>query len=154
MSLIYCPECSTQVSEHAKACPKCAYPISNLNFKQASGNIQQSNTTSQTTNNFNGLDEYYREQFEEIQKTNEEYRGRYNWYAFWFSWIWLLTKGAWGWAAVVFLANWLVPLAFMRFVKGEVGLILGLLMVIGIASTLARNATKIYYNVRVKNKQF
>ncbi|MFV8366205.1 zinc-ribbon domain-containing protein [Flavobacterium sp. XS1P27] len=27
MALIYCPECGTQVSEHAEYCVKCAYPI-------------------------------------------------------------------------------------------------------------------------------
>jgi hypothetical protein len=27
MSLISCPECGTQVSDKAKNCPKCAYPI-------------------------------------------------------------------------------------------------------------------------------
>lgn len=27
MALIECPECTTQVSDKAAACPKCAYPI-------------------------------------------------------------------------------------------------------------------------------
>ena len=28
MALIKCPECNTEVSDQADACPKCAYPIS------------------------------------------------------------------------------------------------------------------------------
>ena len=27
MALITCPECGAEVSSHAKACPKCAYPM-------------------------------------------------------------------------------------------------------------------------------
>lgn len=27
MALIACPECKTQVSDHAKSCPSCGYPI-------------------------------------------------------------------------------------------------------------------------------
>lgn len=148
MALIYCPECGTQTSDQATACPKCGFPIAKLNFNQS---LQNQTIIS---NGFAGLDPYYQEEFEEIQKSNEEYRGKFNWYAFWFSWIWLLTKGAIGWAVIVFLANWGVPLVLTNMVRGEIGLILGLLAAIGIAITLGHNATKIYYNVRVKGKQF
>lgn len=150
MSLLYCPECGNQCSDQATACPKCAYPISKLNFNQAT--TTQSKPVEQ--NNFAGLDEYYREQFEEIQKTNEEYRGRFNWYAFWFSWLWLLTKGAWGWALVILGANVAANFLSSKIARGEAGIIIGILIMIGIAITLGHNATKIYYNVRVKNEQF
>ncbi len=30
MALIFCPECGTQISEHAQFCVKCAYPITNI----------------------------------------------------------------------------------------------------------------------------
>lgn len=30
MALINCPECGTEVSEKADKCPKCAYPINQL----------------------------------------------------------------------------------------------------------------------------
>lgn len=46
MALIYCPECGTQVSEHAAQCIKCAYPISSLK----SAINQQDNTKSHYTN--------------------------------------------------------------------------------------------------------
>lgn len=42
MALIHCPDCGTEVSEHAEACPKCSYPISRLK--------QVRNTTSSYTN--------------------------------------------------------------------------------------------------------
>lgn len=35
MALIKCPECNTEVSEKAKVCPKCGYPIrKNKNWKK------------------------------------------------------------------------------------------------------------------------
>lgn len=34
MALVYCPECGTQVSEHAKQCTKCAYPISKIRLEK------------------------------------------------------------------------------------------------------------------------
>ncbi len=34
MALIKCPECGTEVSDKAKTCPKCAYPIADDNTEQ------------------------------------------------------------------------------------------------------------------------
>ncbi len=34
MALINCPECGTEVSDKAKSCPKCAYPIKEAPIKQ------------------------------------------------------------------------------------------------------------------------
>jgi len=38
MALIFCPECGTQVSEHAQQCIKCAYPIYKLKINPV-GNV-------------------------------------------------------------------------------------------------------------------
>jgi ribosomal protein L40E len=46
MALIFCPECGTQVSEHAEACGKCSYPISRIK-----GNSM--NTNNNNNQNFN-----------------------------------------------------------------------------------------------------
>lgn len=45
MALIKCPECSTEVSDQADACPKCAYPIA----KPAANKVQ---TVEQTGKKF------------------------------------------------------------------------------------------------------
>lgn len=45
MALIECPECSTEVSDQADACPKCAYPIA----RPATGKVQ---TVEQTGKKF------------------------------------------------------------------------------------------------------
>lgn len=148
MALVYCPDCDNQSSDQAVACVKCGYPIAKL--KQSTTSTQKQSQQ----NSFAKLDYYYQQEFEQIQKTDEDYRGKFNWYAFFFSWIWLLTKGAWSWAIIVFVANWLAGMFLMKTVKGEIGIIPGLLAMIGISITLGHNATKIYYNVRVKNIQF
>jgi uncharacterized membrane protein YvbJ len=44
MSLIYCPDCSTQVSDRAERCPKCARPIYNsMSQNTSSGNFNSNN---------------------------------------------------------------------------------------------------------------
>jgi hypothetical protein len=43
MALIYCPECGTQVSEHAIDCIKCAFPISKLKNNNSNSSVKQSN---------------------------------------------------------------------------------------------------------------
>lgn len=41
MALIFCPECGTQVSEHAEQCIKCAYPIGNRHIINPQSNQSQ-----------------------------------------------------------------------------------------------------------------
>jgi hypothetical protein len=157
MPLIFCPECGNQTSDQAPACNKCGYPIAKLNFNQASNtgaNTSQASPASPASNNFSGLDYYYQQEFEEIQKSKEEYRGKFNWWAFFFSWIWCFTKGAWGWALVLILANLITSFYLPHIIRGEIGLLFSFLFGLGTAITFGHNATKIYYNVRVKNKQF
>ena len=157
MALIYCLECGTQVSHQAQACIKCAYPIAKLNFKQAPNigtNVAHNNHTNQRNNNFDDVDYYYQQEFEAIQKSNGEYKGRFNWYAFFFNWIWLLTKGAWGWALIVIFANILSNLIASILIKGEGKFIVIIIVGLIISVNLGHYANLIYYRVKVKNKQF
>lgn len=88
MALIFCPECGNQSSDQAEACNKCGYPISKLNFnqKQSGSSSNTTNTnTAKSNNSFDGIDYYYQQEFEEIQKSNEDYKGKWNWYAFLFT---------------------------------------------------------------------
>lgn len=157
MALIYCPECGTQVSDQAQACIKCAYPIAKLNFKQSANtgtNSSQSNQTNQTNTNFNDLDYYYQQEFEAIQKSNGEYLGKFNWYAFFFNWIWLLTKGAWGWALVILFANILSNIIASMLIGGVGSFIIIIIVGLIIAVNTGHYANLIYYRVKVENKQF
>lgn len=48
MALIFCPECGTQVSEHAQQCAKCSFPIYKLKYKN--DNQNRSNYNNVLTN--------------------------------------------------------------------------------------------------------
>jgi ribosomal protein L37E len=54
MALIYCPDCGTQVSEHAQVCTKCAYPISKRNNQQTESN-QKNSTLHNVNSNINTI---------------------------------------------------------------------------------------------------
>jgi len=43
MALIYCPECNKEISDKAKSCPRCGYPISGRSavMQQAQGYASQ-----------------------------------------------------------------------------------------------------------------
>jgi len=44
---------------------------------------------------FSNLAPYYRQEFQQIFDSNEQYTGKWNWAAFLFGPLWALTKGAW-----------------------------------------------------------
>ena len=124
-------------------------------------NRQQPNFNTQANanqSNFNGQDHaalpdrlnyisdlYYRVEFERIMNSNETYKGKFNWWALFFSWIWAFTKGLWQLGLLVMLvstaANFLLPYA----VSGVIGL--------GLAIFCGMRGTYFYYNLKMKNKQ-
>ena len=52
-----------------------------------------------------GLSPYYHEEFQKIEGTNESYKGKWNWAAFFFGAIWALTKGLWLPALICFIGS-------------------------------------------------
>jgi hypothetical protein len=97
---------------------------------------------STPTVDFSSYDAYYKEEFTKISESSESYKGKWNWYSFLFSWIWLFTKGAWAMALII-LASIIVTYGSVFY------LILG----IGWAIQCGRRGTWMYYNVKIKNKQ-
>ena len=153
MPLIYCPECSTQVSDQAPTCPKCAYPISKLNFNRSANPTITPKTTSILGVDISGLDSYYREEFTKIHESQGTYKGRWNWYAFLFTWIWCLTKGCYGYAIIILVT--VVGLQFSRFkMFGLRGAELATVLGIFICIFMGVRGTWIYYNFKIKGKQF
>jgi hypothetical protein len=57
---------------------------------------------------FSGLPLYYQEEFGRIRASNEIYKGKWNWAAFFFTLIWALTKGVWLAPLVWFVVFWVV----------------------------------------------
>lgn len=87
-------------------------------------------------------DTYYQTEFRKIIESNETYKGKWNWFAFLFSWIWLFTKGAWGMALII--------LGTIILTFGSK--IYPFLMILW-AIQCGRRGTWIYYHVKIKNKQ-
>lgn len=111
---IYCRNCGKEVDERAEYCMNCGIrPLAESNYCQACGvkmnpnqeicikcgvrlkTIQLRNESSILKTNFDSLGEYYKEEFDEIYRSDETYKGKWNWAAFLFGPLWALTKGVW-----------------------------------------------------------
>ena len=44
---------------------------------------------------YSHLKPYYQEEFEKISSSNDNYKGKWNWFAFLFSCLWAFSKGLW-----------------------------------------------------------
>lgn len=158
MALIFCPECGTQTSDQALACGKCSFPIAKLNFSQVQNN--GTNPTNSTSNinirDIQSLHYYYVQEFEEIQKTKERYKGSWNWSAFWFSSLWCLTKGLWGFAVLIVVTAIVVSGTISSTIYADTiaGLIMMLIVALFFCILMGARGTWFYYNLKVKNKQF
>jgi len=100
--------------------------ISQAAIQQSSGKL-----------NLVGLSPYYQQEFKKIWDSQESYKGKWNWAAFFFEGIWALTKGAWL-SAVVSLGVCLITGGFAGFVYCFV---------------FGMRGNYIYYTLHVKNKQ-
>ncbi|HNI11210.1 MAG TPA: DUF2628 domain-containing protein [bacterium] len=80
---MYCKNCGVEIANEAVICVKCGVATSNSMIGQA------------LNTNFSGLPLYYQEEFTKIKDSNESYKGKWNWAAFFFGGIWGLTKGVW-----------------------------------------------------------
>ena len=101
-----------------------------------------------------GLDTYYRNEFTDIYDSNEVYKGKWNWWAFLFSFIWLFYKGAWGYGIAyitIFIAmdKFLDPMstnAIFPLANGILTLIMLLLV--------GYRGNWIFYNVKINKSQY
>lgn len=102
-----------------------------------------SSFTGQANVDLNSLDSYYQQEFKKIIESNETYKGKWNWYAFFFTNLWLLTKRAWIYAIIITLSVVLTT-SFKIYI----------LIVLGWCLLMGWRGTWIYYNVKIKKKQF
>lgn len=87
--------------------------------------------------NFGMLDPYWQAEFQKIYESGETYKGKWNWCAFLFGWIWAFTKGCW--------LSGLIALLIGSFTLGIGGVVYW--FIFGIRGNY------IYYNSFVKGKQ-
>src|SRR5438105_1794459 len=121
MALAQCRECGRNVSTEASSCPHCGVPGPTVAAARRSTSSSATAADSPFTrrppivsarqeqreqaepmptsvgraveSDFSHLPEYYRKEFQKIYKSNERYKGKWNWAAFLFGLIWGITKG-------------------------------------------------------------
>lgn len=81
-----------------EVCVECGCRLSG--FVQASSNILDDLAISENPGvsanyDFRYLKPYYQAEFTKIQRSNEAYKGKWNWCAFLFGGIWAISKGCW-----------------------------------------------------------
>lgn len=85
-------------NDKQEICVKCGCRLSGT--VQASGNILDDLAISENPGvsanyDFRYLKPYYQAEFTKIQRSNEAYKGKWNWCAFLFGGIWAISKGCW-----------------------------------------------------------
>lgn len=142
MSEKKCPSCGGSNDENAKECqycgtnltveePKQEQPKQEEAKEQERSNSQEQEhkeesktyTGPDPRSHYKYLDPYYQEEFAKIEETNEAYKGKWNWAAFFFSWIWGFTKGMWATS----LIGLLLSLLFNRMHADALSLVLSII---------------------------
>jgi zinc ribbon protein len=80
--MMNCNSCGAPLKDGDPVCASCG--------AATSGVSQPKPTASVVTSE---LSEYYRSEFQNIRDSNEQYKGKWNWAAFWGGPIWAFTKG-------------------------------------------------------------
>ena len=159
---IFCHNCGNEMRKDARFCTKCGSPVaadaSVPTQAAVAGNVpivyqsvlQQPNRQMGAMINqsqeevlnldFSGLDPYYQNEFKKIYESGETYKGSFNPYSFFFTWIWLLVKGMTMPAIVHALACSIAALPTLG------------VSAIGSWVICATRGTWIYYNSYVKHK--
>ncbi|HEY5576447.1 MAG TPA: DUF2628 domain-containing protein [Clostridiaceae bacterium] len=133
MSEKKCPLCGGSVDVDAKECGYCGASLVNEETKQDNAKAQgpnpqeesqgYSNPDPDPKSPFSYLPVYYQEEFATIDESHGAYKGKWNWAAFFFSWIWGFTKGLWA----LSLISLFLSLLFNRMHADALNLALGLI---------------------------
>jgi hypothetical protein len=129
---MYCKNCGKEIVDSSTFCPSCG-----VNQQVSNITSNQPNLSSNIEDKFLGLSNYYIEEFKKIHESNEQYKGKFNWTAFFFGSFWSLIKGLWL-SAIVSLG---------------IGIFTGGLGFIIYWFIFGFRGNYIYYNYVVKNKQ-
>jgi hypothetical protein len=131
MSEKKCPLCGGSVDVDAKECGYCGASLVTEENKQENAKEKEPEHKEETKSysnpdpkgHFKYLIPYYQEEFAKIEETNGAYKGKWNWAAFFFSWIWGFTKGLWA----LSLISLFLSLLFNRMHADVLNLALGLI---------------------------
>lgn len=145
MSEKKCPSCGASIDFNATECRYCGEVIGNDKQQQQyqTTNDQQTNAQYANVNlKYAYLKPYYQEQFQKIETSGEAYKGKWNWCAFFFTWIWALTKGLWG----IAIASIVISGIFAAIDFSYASLVICILFGV--------RGNYFYYNLQARNKQF
>lgn len=98
------------------------------------------------TKNFSLI--YYQNEFNKITSSNEAYKGKWNWTAFFFNTLWLFSKGCWSYA-LIFVVLEITAMMFFGY-NSPFPFFLGVVysLIVGLRGNW------LYYNVKIKKIQF
>ena len=97
----YCQECGARTSEKQEMCTRCGCMLRKSmvkpqNILESINNLANTTDYDEVKNlDFSSLPVYYQKEFRKIYNSNEQYKGKFNIWAFLFAAIWALTKGCW-----------------------------------------------------------
>ena len=104
----YCQECGVETNSKQEICIKCGVKLASSRSIPTTSNTSYTKIINGDGNlnlDFSNLDPYYQAEFTKIYESNETYKGKWNWFSFFFSGIWALSKGVWVSPLIVFLIS-------------------------------------------------
>lgn len=93
--MAFCGNCGSEIEEGAKFCPSCGETTTKTDNSHKQEESSGDGVKSKVYQDYSHLSEYYQQEFEKISDTNETYKGKWNWAAFFFSFLWAFSKGLW-----------------------------------------------------------
>jgi hypothetical protein len=148
MSEKKCSSCGASIDVNAMECKYCGETIGGQaqqynDPQNQPENIYTENTYSGDTFTGNAyLKPYYKEEFAKISESKETYKGKWNWCAFFFTWIWAFTKGLWGLALLTLVVNISLVSVNISWISIIISVFLGL------------RGNYYYYNLQKNKTQF
>lgn len=144
-----CGKCGFEYTEENKFCPECGADFRSENNKISEVIVESSDngngeyyrndkTKDNIYNEFASLKPYYQIEFTKIKDSGETYKGKFNFFPFLFSWIWMFTKKMYV-GAVVYI---IVVGILTNYVHSIFSLAFGILM--------GFRANYMYYNYYIK----
>jgi RNA polymerase subunit RPABC4/transcription elongation factor Spt4 len=125
----FCQECGAETKPNQELCTKCGVRLKTLMAVTKAG--------IPIKTDFSGLSQYYQDEFKKIYESCELYKGKWNWWAFFFGVFWTLTKGVWLASVICIVAS--------IFTCGIAGVIYSFIF--------GARGEYMYYCAYVKNKQ-
>jgi hypothetical protein len=129
MSEKKCPTCGASIDLNAAECKYCGEAIAMQTPQYQSPQAQPANNYAQNNyaqGKFMNMKLYFQQEFSKISDSNESYKGKWNWPAFFFSPIWGFTKGLWALSLISLGASMLLLAMDISFLGFGISIFWGL----------------------------